>query len=43
MRAKARQLNLPHGTNKNSSEDEIANVNLFYDDTLHALQNIDRC
>jgi len=28
---------------KNSSGDEIANVNFFYDDTLHALQNIVRC
>ena len=29
--------------NKNSSGDEIANVNFLYDDTLHALQNIVRC
>jgi len=28
---------------KNSSGDERANVNFFYDDTLHALQNIVRC
>jgi len=28
---------------KNSWRDEIANVNFFYDDTLHALQNIVRC
>ena len=28
---------------KNSSGDEIANVNFFCDDTLHALQNIVRC
>jgi len=31
------------GTYKNSSADEIANVNFFYDDTLHALQNIVCC
>jgi len=31
------------GFNKNSSGDEIANVNFLYDDTLHALQNIVRC
>jgi len=30
-------------TNKNSSGDETANVNFFYDDTLHGLQNIVRC
>jgi len=29
--------------NKNSSGDETANVNFFYDDTLCALQNIVRC
>jgi len=29
--------------NENSSGDEIANVNFFYDDTLHALQIIVRC
>jgi len=29
--------------NKNSSGDEIANVDFFYDDILHALQNIVRC
>ena len=28
---------------KNSSGDEIVNVNFFYDDTLHALQNIVHC
>ena len=29
---------------RNSSGDEIANVNLFYDDIVHALQNtIDSC
>jgi len=32
-----------HAQNNNSSGDEIANVNFFYDDTLHALQNIVRC
>jgi len=26
-------------TYKNSSEDEIANVNCFYDDVAHVLQN----
>jgi len=31
------------GFNKNSSGDEIANVNFLYEDTLHALQNIVRC
>jgi len=29
--------------NENSSGDEIANVNFFYNDILHALQNIDCC
>jgi len=29
--------------NENSSGDEMANVNFFYDDILHALQNIDCC
>jgi len=28
---------------KNSSGDEIANVDFLYDDTLHSLQNIVRC
>jgi len=29
---------------RNSSEDEIANVNFLYDDIVHALQNaIDSC
>jgi len=29
---------------RNSSEDEIANVNFFYDDIVHVLQNtIDSC
>ena len=31
-----------HLTNKNTSGDEIANVNFFYDDSLHALQTIVR-
>jgi len=26
-------------TSRNSSEDEIANVNFFYDDIVHVLQN----
>ena len=33
-----------HGNTRNSSEDEIANVNFLYDDIEHALQNtIDSC
>jgi len=35
-------VNLP--TTRNSSGDEIANVNFFYDDIVHVLQNtIDSC
>ena len=34
----------PNTTTRNSSEDEIANVNFLYDDIVHALQNaIDSC
>ena len=30
-------------TTRNSSGDEIANVNFLYDDIVHVLQNIDSC
>jgi len=34
----------PNTNKKNSSEDEIANVNFLYDDIVHARQNtIDSC
>jgi len=32
-------LNFSSKTDKNSSADEIANVNFFYDDIAHVLQN----
>ena len=38
------QQRLVHDIKKNSSRDEIANVNFLYDDIVHVLQNtIDSC
>ena len=45
-RKKPAKLSLTHGIKitRNSSEDEIANVNFLYDDIVHVLQNtIDSC
>ena len=40
----SKQLHTADTQTRNSSEDEIANVNFLYDDIVHALQNtIDSC
>jgi len=39
---KTRVHGLSYGENKNSSGDEIANVNFFYDDIAQVLQNTEK-